>query len=118
MDGAGTKWTNNGTLNVGENGNGVMSVTGGGEVSNAYGYYIGHWHGSTGEVTVDGAGSALHNGRDLRVGYEGDGRLNITGGGTVTVGWDTWVAVNSGSSGTIHLDNGTLTTGGRTLCLR
>ena len=61
---------------------------------------------------MDGAGSALHNGRDLRVGYEGDGRLNITGGGTVTVGWDTWVAVNSGSSGTIHLDNGTLTTGG------
>ncbi|MHC4716722.1 MAG: hypothetical protein ACYS5V_07120, partial [Planctomycetota bacterium] len=110
LDGAGSTWTNS-SLYIGCYGSGTLSITGGGAVSSSSGY-IGRESGSTGEVTVDGAGSLLRSTNHLYVGDSGSGTLSITGGGTVTVGPSTSVASNPGSSGAIHFDDGTLTTGG------
>ena len=104
-------WDGDTTAYIGKTGNGTMDITSGSDVLDMYGY-IGRSSGSTGEVTVDGAGSTWTNNSLLLVGELGSGVLNITGGGAVTVGEVTVVAHYSGSSGTIHFDNGTLTTGG------
>lgn len=47
--------------------------------------YIGNNSGSTGTVTVDGAGSNLTNANYLYVGNNGAGELSISNGGQVTV---------------------------------
>ena len=111
VDGLGSTWTSSDHLNVGSLGSGVLNITGGGAVSNSSGR-IGEVSGSTGEVTVNGPGSTWDNSGYLYVGDSSSGVLDITNGGAVTVAVDTWVALNSGSSGMIHFDNGTLTTGG------
>ena len=112
VDGTGTTWTNSGYLFTGTSGSGTLNITGGGAVSNDGDGRIGGGSSSTGTVTVDGPGSTWTNGDDLSVGYEGSGVLNITDGGAVSVAGDTWVTRYSGSSGEIHFDGGTLTTGG------
>jgi T5SS/PEP-CTERM-associated repeat protein/autotransporter-associated beta strand protein len=91
-DSAGNRstWTNSNNLRVGESGNGRLDVTGGGLVTNRDGT-IGSDTGSTGAVTVSGTDSAgipstWTNSRELRVGTFGDGRLDVTGGGLVSVG--------------------------------
>ncbi len=112
VDGTGSIWNNAGMLYVGRLGNGTLNITGGGIVdSNKY-TYIGLDSASTGEVTVDGAGSTWTNSSKLHIGFAGRGILNITDGGNVTVEADTFVASHSDSSGRIHFDNGTLTAGG------
>ena len=111
VGGADSTWTNTYNLVIGTSGNGTLSITGGGTVNNTYGQ-IGFFSGSTGEVTVDGIGSTWASSYMLYVGSEGNGTLNITGGGEVTGGWTTWVSRYPSSTGSIHFDNGTLTTGG------
>jgi len=104
-------WNVGGNLEVGNYGDGTLNVTDGGMVSNTYGY-IGVESGSTGEVTVTGAGSRWNNSSHLLVGKNGHGTLNITDGGTVQVEWDTRVAWQPDSVGTIRLESGgTLDTG-------
>ena len=110
VDGEGSTWINSGDLLVGREGNGTLNITNGGTVSNYFGS-VGRYSGSMGEVTVDGIGSTWSN-NSLFIGTNGSGTLNITGGGEVTAEWDTLVSHYSGSSGSIHFDNGTLTTGG------
>lgn len=83
VDGAGSTWTNNDILYVGDNGNGTLNITGGGVVSDDWGI-IGYVSGSTGTVTVDGNGSTWTNYDRLSVGFRGHGTLNITDGGEVT----------------------------------
>ena len=84
VDGAGSTWTNSSDLYVGNSGNGTLSITKGATVStNGYGY-VGDNSGSAGMVTVDGAGSKLTTNSSLRVGWEGNGVLNITGGAGVS----------------------------------
>ncbi len=116
--GSGSTWVNinNSYLYVGYNGSGTLSITSGGSVSNAWGC-IGYNSGSTGVVKVDGTGSTWTNSNDLDVGgfYFGDygnGTLNITNGGSVSVGGATYVGANHGSTGSINfgLNGGTLTT--------
>ena len=113
VDGTGSTWTNSGNLYVAYNGNCTLDITDGGAVSSSDGY-ITYGSSSTGVVTVDGAGSTWTNSGSLYVGYgySGSGTLNITNSGEVAVANDTWVAQGSNSSGTINLDNATLTTGG------
>ena len=55
-------------------------------MSNGYGF-IGADPGSTGAVTVDGAGSTWTNSGDLYVGNSGTGTLTIRNGGTVSNGF-------------------------------
>lgn len=90
VDGAGSTWTNASDLYVGLYGQGTLSITGGGNVSNTIGH-VGSAGGSSGSVNVDGAGSAWTNSSFLYVGGDnssynigGSGTLNITNGGFVT----------------------------------
>jgi T5SS/PEP-CTERM-associated repeat protein len=111
VDGAGSTFINSGWLYVGNSGEGTMNITGGGVASNTDAN-IGMIIDSTGQVTVDGAGSTWTNSGELNVGWQGNGTLTIANGGAVSVAEDTWVARESGSSGSIHFAGGTLTTGG------
>ena len=112
VDGTGSTWTNDWSLFVGCYGSGTLHITGGGEVSNDDEGRIGDGSSSIGIVTVDGVGSTWTNGGDLSIGCYGNGVLDISDGGAVSVAGDTWVTRRSGASGEIHFDGGTLTTGG------
>ena len=83
VSGAGSKWTNNGTLNVGNSGTGTLTVEAGGEISSSAGF-IGYYTGATGTVTVSGASSKWTNTGALEVGNSGSGRLTISNGGEVS----------------------------------
>ncbi|NQU23834.1 MAG: PEP-CTERM sorting domain-containing protein [Candidatus Nealsonbacteria bacterium] len=84
VDGADSVWTAPDQLGIGQDGSGRLIITGGGTVNGSAGI-IGLSAGSTGVVTVDGAGSTWRNSIWLvRVGYEGSGTLNISGGGNVS----------------------------------
>jgi T5SS/PEP-CTERM-associated repeat protein len=85
VDGVGSTWTNRGDLFVGFGGTGTLKIAGGGAVRSGNTGYVGYEPGSTGRVTVSGAGSTWTNSSELYVGYEGAGTLNITAGGVVSV---------------------------------
>ena len=133
VDGAGSTWTNSGDLLLGWAGIGSLAVSNGGALSthvltvggdfssgighgtlalssggtvNNFDGLIGNSSGSSGAVTVDGAGSAWHISSDLEVGLSGsgaNGTLAITNGGAVTAGWYMGVGIN-GNSGAITVD--------------
>jgi len=65
--GATDPWEIDGSLRVGDSGNGILDVTDGGVVSNTQGF-IGYHSGSTGVATVIGAGSKWTNSANLAVG--------------------------------------------------
>ncbi|WP_234190310.1 autotransporter domain-containing protein [Shinella sp. NM-101] len=88
-------WNAGSSLLVGDNGNGTMDVTGGGTVSDMYGY-IAFEDGSTGAVTVTGPGSVWDNRAELYIGYNGRGSLNISDGGAVS---NTWGFIGSTPNG-------------------
>ncbi len=112
VDGPGSNWTNNGgsALCVGYSGNGMLSISNGGAVSNSGGY-IGAYNGSSGTVTVDGTGSSWTNAGPLYVGGgdyscyygSGNGTLSITNGGAVSsVGG--YIGYGTASSGAVTVD--------------
>ena len=106
VDGTGSTWNNSSNLFVGFHGNGTLNITNVGTVNSGYGSgycYIGY-SGSTGVVTVDGTGSTWTNGSGIDVGNSGDGTLNITGGGTVSAGYESHIGDNSGSVGVVTVD--------------
>ncbi|MGY4320350.1 autotransporter outer membrane beta-barrel domain-containing protein [Bradyrhizobium sp. JR3.5] len=71
-----------------------------GSGSNAY---VGYFVGSSGGVTVDGAGSSLVVGKDLKVGYTGRGALNVQNGGAVS-NVSTFIGSNVGSNGSVTVN--------------
>jgi T5SS/PEP-CTERM-associated repeat protein len=77
ITGAGSKWTNSGSLYVGYYGSGELSIEAGGQVSNFTGYL-------TGAVIVTGAGSKWTNNGSLNIGNLGSGVLAIAAGGQVS----------------------------------
>ena len=88
VSGSGTTAVLTGNLHVGDEGNGTLNVQNGGMVSNNLGF-IGDKTGAIGTVNVDGTDpggnpSTWTNALDLFVGDQGNGTLNITGGGTVS----------------------------------
>lgn len=104
---------------------GSLTILNGGTVSNGFGL-IGPYGGTSGIVTVTGAGSSWSNSSDIAVGNFGAGTLNIlnaamvssVGGylgvgaaavGTVTVDGPGSTWVNSGNLGVGHNGSGTLT---------
>ncbi len=72
-----------GLMGGGYSSHGTMSVSDGRVVESTAGY-IGYKSGSTGAVTVEGAGSTWSIGHVLSVGSHGSGTLDITGGGAVS----------------------------------
>ena len=117
MDGTGSAWTGNADLHVGGSGIGTLLITHGGSVTSGGGSsglagYVGYNPGSTGVVSVDGAGSLWANNGDIFIGNGGSGTLSITNGGSVSVTGATYVGYKSGSTGLIDFgaNGGTLTT--------
>jgi fibronectin-binding autotransporter adhesin len=105
---------------VGENGTGSITITNGGALTSNgadqtfyEGMYLGVNAGATGTVTVDGSGGpsslTLWNG-GLAVGFSGNGTLNITNGGLVSVqapdinGFGVTLGYNTGSNGNVTVD--------------
>ena len=83
--GAGTQpdpWSIEGDLYVGDTGYGTLNIEAGGQVSNEKGR-IGYESGSTGIVTVAGAGSKWTSSEILYVGNYGSGTLTVEAGGEV-----------------------------------
>lgn len=104
VTGAGSTWTNGSDLGVGKEGHGTLTITDGGAVHTATDGYIGDAPGSTGIVTVDGAGSSWQVGHNLLVGAYGSGALTITNGGHVTSLEARIGDVDSGGTGTVVVD--------------
>jgi T5SS/PEP-CTERM-associated repeat protein/autotransporter-associated beta strand protein len=91
-----------GNLFVGYLGTGTLTIQNGGAVSNGVGY-IGYNPGSTGTVTVSGAGSSWTNSGALSVGILGTGTLTVANGGTVSVSGRMTIASQAGSTGTLNV---------------
>ena len=108
---SGTPGTSGELLHVGNSGHGVLNVSDGGSVICTYAA-IAAETGSDGRTVVSGATSNLTAAGDLSVARYGQGLLEIADDGEVIVAGNTYVAQYPGSSGTIDLDNGVLTTGG------
>ncbi len=103
VDGAGSSWRIPATLCVGDSGAGTLTIRNGGAVSNATIGHLGFNAGSTGTVTVDGAGSSWTN-SGLVVGFRGTGTLTIQNGGAVSNVGNGFLGYNGGSTGTATVD--------------
>ena len=84
VTGAGSNWSNAGSVVVGGLGTGTLTIQDGGTV-NSGGGSVGQSAGSTGTVTVTGPGSSWINGPSggLNIGSFGTGTLTIANGGQV-----------------------------------
>ena len=99
-----SKLTVDGNFIVGNEGVGILTISGGGEVSHDDFYnlaIIGGADTGVGTVTVTGTGSLWDNASMLSVGYSGTGTLNIENGGAVNVSWLSDIGSKSGSTGTV-----------------
>jgi outer membrane autotransporter protein len=107
VSGAGSTWTNTGTLVVGGLGTGALTIQNGGTVNSGGGGSIGLSVGSTGTVTVTGPGSSWNNspGGGLNIGSFGTGTLTITNGGMVVnnTAFTANVGEGAGSTGTVRV---------------
>jgi T5SS/PEP-CTERM-associated repeat protein len=106
-----------GTVYVGEQGTGALSITAGTSVS-SFTFVLGQTPGSNGTATVSGPGSTWTNLNFCFVGSDGTGTLNITNGGTV-IASDTGVGAGVGSgivvvdgAGSTWSQGGTIVVGG------
>ena len=95
-------WTSGTTGYIGKTTSGTMDITTDSDVLSWRGY-IGNSSDSTGEVTVDGAGSTWTNDDDVFVGYYGNGTLNITNGGGVNNHYSK-IGYYSSSTSTVTVD--------------
>ena len=95
-------WTIAGSLSVGNTSSGTLNINAGGSVSSGSGF-IGRQAGSTGTVTVSGAGAQWTTGPGLNIGNIGTGTLDISNGGRVTSTTNTYLGVAAGSSGTLRI---------------
>ena len=110
VDGAGTTFNVTGTvpttgqLAVGGSGTGSFAVQNGGQV-NTVDSIVGFGLGSSGSVTVTGAGSQWTNSGSSYVGNQGSGVFNVLNGGTVSVAGSTVVGAASSGNGTINISD-------------
>ncbi|QWG23765.1 autotransporter outer membrane beta-barrel domain-containing protein [Bradyrhizobium sediminis] len=100
VTGAGSAWAAQG-MAVGYHGAGTLTISNGGAVTTSvWEVSIGDSAGSTGAVTVDGAGSTL-TGSDVVVGNHGAGTLMVSNGGAVAATtWTSRLGNSAGSTGT------------------
>jgi len=88
------------SLSVGNTSTGTLQIGATGVVSNGSGF-VGRQVGSTGHVTVSGAGAQWTNSTGLSVGFSGTGTLGISNGGVVRSTTNTYVGVAAGGTGTV-----------------
>ena len=104
VDGTGSRWTNSEFLIVGFEGDGQLTITDGGFVSDTLGS-LGNQSGVTGVGLVDGQGSEWRNTFDFQVGFMGTGELTIQNGGKVTnTGASSTIGSQFSSDGTVTVD--------------
>lgn len=99
----GDPWNVGGPLVVGELLTGEMTIDAGSQVMDTDGY-VANGPGSTGVVSVNGAGTTWSNSGELRMGNSGGGTLNITSGATVSAGGNTRLGNLPGGTGTANVD--------------
>ena len=99
IDGAGSVWTNDASLHIGDSGTGVVTVSNGGSLVNGEGD-LGFNFDSDGTATVTGAGSGWTTNGFFYVGNNGDGTLNVADGGSVSslgsYGYISWASASTG----------------------
>ena len=104
VTGAGSSWSNAGSVVVGGQGTGTLTIQDGGTVSSGGGS-VGLSAGSTGTVTVTGPGSSWINGPSggLNIGSFGTGTLTIANGGKVIniTAFTANIGNGAGSQGTV-----------------
>ena len=107
VSGAGSTWTNTGTVVVGGLGTGTLTIQNGGTVNSGGGGSVGLSVGSIGTVTVTGPGSTWNNtpGGGLNIGSFGTGILTITNGGMVinNTAFTANIGNGAGSQGTVRV---------------
>jgi fibronectin-binding autotransporter adhesin len=123
VTGDGSSLTNNGVLGVGAGGKGSLTISAGGEVTTninqSLGYqglYAGGNQGSTGVITVTGAGSELTVDTYAIIGSSGNGTLDVKAGGYASIAAllnlndyaGLLIGDGQGSSGTVDADDATL----------
>jgi len=121
VDGDGSRYDSYYTLIVGESGQAISTISGGGEAdvdnadANNVALYLGNTSTGNGTLTVTGADSILklHQG-DMVVGQDGMGSVTVDSGGTVDIMNGSLILANDNdSSGTFNLNGGgTLEIGG------
>lgn len=84
VTGAGSKWTNSGSLYVGRYGDGTLMIEDGAQVTSSSDGYLGWGAGTEGSASITSVGSKLTISDELYVGREGDGSLIIEAGGIVS----------------------------------
>lgn len=105
VDGGGSRLANAYYFHLAIDGEGDMDITNGGWVNSHFGY-IGYNSGSTGVVTVSGVGSKWTNSGGLRVGYNGIGTLEILNGGLVSVAEGFFIDFDEDGDGFVNMDGG------------
>ena len=104
VDGAGSNWTSDSTIHVGDSGDGVLNVTNGGAVVNGEGY-LGFNFDSTGTATIDGTDSSWTNFGFFYVGNNGDGTLDVSNGGAInSFGSFAYIGYAAASTGIATID--------------
>src|SRR5581483_4191059 len=101
IDGAGSLWSNKGGFYIGFDGQGTLTITGGGHMTNGTFTNVGFDPGASGTLAVSGADSLFSTGSALSIGGNvsgagGTGLLHLDKGGTVSA-----ASVNVWSPGTL-----------------
>ncbi|WP_429597061.1 autotransporter domain-containing protein [Variovorax sp. PvP013] len=96
------------SIYVGDMGSGSMTVSGGGLASAEFNVVVGNGIAadgtkSVGNLTVTGVGSKLTAAREIYVGNNGIGSMNVTEGGHASAGSRLYVGTNAGSDGTLAI---------------
>ncbi len=109
--GSGSNWTNTWGVVIGDNTNGSLTVSNGGDftVSNEKTYIGSTSADSVGVLTVTGTGSTYVTNNDIDVGLNGTGTLTVADSATVNVNGGAGtvnVASAAGSVGTVNIGNG------------
>ena len=111
IDGNGTMWTNAGTIFVGADGIGTLTIQNGATVlsgsdpaaANAAGAFIANATGSVGTATVSGANTSWTSPNLFVIGKAGAGSMSVLAGASASdVG--TYVGNDAGSTGTLTID--------------
>jgi T5SS/PEP-CTERM-associated repeat protein/autotransporter-associated beta strand protein len=102
VDGIGSKWTASGEIIVGNVGSASVAIRNGGVVSSDNTVLIADVSGSTGTVTIDGAGSKWTTSSNTVVAGSGTGTLTLANGGTLSA-TSMQIALSTGSTGTLNI---------------
>ncbi len=100
IDGVGSRLSGTGSVIVGLQGVGTLTVQNGGTLSD-FGGFVGNLAGSQGTVIVSGAGSTWTNTGTIQVGAQSTGTVTVENGGTLNSGGGGSVGLSAGSTGTV-----------------